>query len=948
MRKLFFIVIFLFFSLSENCIAQNKIPLDFTVYDSWKDLDNTLISGNGRWVSFEVNPQKGDGWLFLHNIETGTKDSVARGYGAKFSTGSDFLVFKIKAQEDTIRKAKIAKKKDDDLPKDSLGIWLLKSNEKIKFPKLKSFKIAKDNSSLIAFLLEKDALKKDSVAVKDSSVVQDTVKVKSKTKSKKKEKKKKSESWLLDIYNPATMKSFLFKDVTDYSISNNGSAVCFISLKKDSLADTSSVFYFDAATEKEIQVFRKKGVAKKVIPDDTGEQLSFIFSTDTTKKKSFDLYLWDKKNRQAKCIVDSLNVSIPKGWCVSENFENYFSNDGLKLFFGSASRPVNEKKDTIPDDEKVKLDIWNWKDTLIQSHQLVNVEKELKKSFLAAYFIKEKKTVQLASETMPHVTTLLKGNSNSGIGYSYSPYNKFISWITDQYKDVYFVDLNTGKRKLVLQKKQSVANISPNGNYIIWYENSDSTWYIHSVKNEKSYPLTKGLKVNFYNEEHDVPSVPDPYGIGGWGKDDKYVLVYDRYDIWKIPSDGKEKPQMLTKGFGRKNNITLRYVELDKEALWIDPGETMLLKAFNNTTKQEGFFSVKLNSTENMKDLLTGDFKFSTLQKAKKADVLIWKKCSFRVFPDLWKSDLSFSSAKQVSFVNPQQDKYLWGSVGLLKWNDRDGKETEGLLYTPAGFDKQKKYPAIIYFYEKNSDQLHQHSIPKPSKSVINFSEFTSNGFVIFVPDITYKGDNPGQDAYHAIMSGTDYLLSLGFVDEKNIGLQGQSWGGYQVAYIITRTNRFKAAMAGAAVSNMTSAYGGIRWTSGLSRMMQYEDGQSRMGGTLWEKREKYIENSPVFFADKIQTPLLMMSNDADGSVPWQQGIELFLALRRLGKPAWLLNYNGDDHNLKKRANSVDFSIRLNQYFNHYLKGAPVPVWLEEGIPAIKKGKDKGYELMEK
>lgn len=947
MKKFLLIISIVLYFCFQN-IAQNKVPINYKVYDTWKDIENAIISENGEWVSYEINPQKGDGWLFNYNIKSGKKDSIARGYAAKFSTSSDFLVYKIKAQEDTIRKAKIAKKKDDDLPKDSLGIWIFKNNKNIKFPQLKSFKIAKENSSHIAYFLDKNVLKKDSIISKDSTSIKDSTKLNTKPKKKKKENKKKSDTWLLNIYNPTTFKSYQYKDVSDYSVSNNGSVICFITLKKDSIADTCSVYYFNTTTEKYFLIYKNKGTAKKIFSDDSGEQISFIFSSDTAKQKSYNLYYWNKKNNQTKCIIDTMNTSIPKGWSVSENYENYFSKDGLKIFFSTNHKPEIEKKDTIPDDEKVKLDIWNWKDTLIQSQQIINIENEKKRSFLATYFIKENKTVQLASETMPHVTTLLKGNSNIGIGYSYKLYSKSISWITNQFKDVYSVDFNTGKRKIILQKKQSVANISPNGNFIIWYETNDSIWYIYSLKNEKLFPVTKGLNVNFYDEENDVPSVPDPYGLGGWIKDDKYVLIYDKYDIWKVASDGKEKPQNLTKGFGRKNNISLRYIELDKEALWINPEKQMLLSAFNYSTKQAGFYTTKINSNENIKELMVGDNKFSTPQKSKNSDKLIWRKSNFQIYPDLWVSDFFFKNSTQISDANPQQKKYAWGTVELLKWKGFDGHETEGLLYKPADFDKQKKYPMIVYYYEKNSDQLHQHYSPHPSRSVISFSEFASNGYVIFIPDIKYKTGSPGQDAYNAIINGTDYILSLGFVDENNMGLQGQSWGGYQTAFVITRTNRFKAAMAGAAVTNMTSAYGGIRWTSGVSRMMQYEDGQSRIGGTLWEKRDNFIENSPIFFADKVQTPLLLMNNDADGAVPWQQGIEFFLALRRLEKPVWLLNYNGDDHNLKKRPNCIDLSIRLSQFFNHFLKGDSIPEWMEKGIPAIKKNKENGYELIKK
>ena len=254
----------------------------------------------------------------------------------------------------------------------------------------------------------------------------------------------------------------------------------------------------------------------------------------------------------------------------------------------------------------------------------------------------------------------------------------------------------------------------------------------------------------------------------------------------------------------------------------------------------------------------------------------------------------------------------------------------------------------LVYFYERSSDGLHQHAIPSPSRSTINRAYCTSNGYIVFVPDITYKDGFPGQSAYNAIMSGTKAMVErYPYIDRENLGLQGQSWGGYQIAYLVTQTNMFKAAMAGAPVSNMVSAYGAIRWESGRSRQFQYENTQSRIGGTLWEKPLRYIENSPVFFADKIETPLLIMHNDNDGAVPWYQGIELFMAMRRLSKPVWMLVYNNEAHNLRQWPNRMDLSVRMYQFFDHYLKGAPAPAWLIHGIPATEKGRTHAYEFID-
>ena len=315
-------------------------------------------------------------------------------------------------------------------------------------------------------------------------------------------------------------------------------------------------------------------------------------------------------------------------------------------------------------------------------------------------------------------------------------------------------------------------------------------------------------------------------------------------------------------------------------------------------------------------------------------------------FPDLWTSTLDLGHMRQISEANPQQDDYLWGSVDLIEWTSLDGIPLKGMLYKPEGFDAAKKYPMMVYFYEKMSNGLHRHRPPATARSSISFSFYASRGYLVFVPDIPYKVGYPGESALNAVVPGVTALINKGFVDEENIGVQGHSWGGYQIAYMVTETNLFKAAEAGAPVSNMTSAYGGIRWGSGMSRMFQYEKTQSRIGGSLWQYPLRYIDNSPLFQADKIETPILMMHNDDDGAVPWYQGIEFFVALRRLGKPVWMLNYNGEPHGLQKYQNKRDFAIRMQQFFDHYLKGAPAPVWMEKGVPAIDKGKTLGLELV--
>ena len=374
-------------------------------------------------------------------------------------------------------------------------------------------------------------------------------------------------------------------------------------------------------------------------------------------------------------------------------------------------------------------------------------------------------------------------------------------------------------------------------------------------------------------------------------------------------------------------------------------GQTLLLRAFNEKTKYDGVYTLKLEKDEKpvMITMLPNSIQ---VQKARKADKYLVQKADVSE-SELFVSD-DLKQLNKITDVAKQQQDYNWLTVELVKWKMFDGKEAEGLLFKPENFDPKKKYPVIFYFYERNADGLYTYRTPAPSASTINIAYFVSNGYLVFDPNIYYKDGEPGESAYNSVVSAAKYLGKMPWVDSTKMAIQGQSWGGYQVAYLVTRTKMFAAAGAGAPVANMTSAYGGIRWGSGLNRQFQYERSQSRIGATLWERRDLYIKNSPLFQADKVSTPLLIMHNDKDGAVPWYQGIEYFTALRRLGKKVWMLQYNDEDHNLVERRNRKDLSIRLSQFFDHYLKGAPAAKWIKDGVPAIAKGIEWGTEVEEK
>ena len=927
MRRTGLILLALFLiSFGLNAQAPVKKALSIDDFETWNTISNQIISNNGEMVAFVQKPQQGDGMLIVKHSDR--LDTIPRGNMPAFGSENDFIVFEIKPHEDSIRQAKLDEVKKDKMPKDSLGIRLFETNETVKFPKLKSYKLPEDNARWIAFLTEPAPAEKDTTD----------------EKNEKKEVKQPGDD--LVLFEVSSSDTLHFPNVTEYFYAKDGASVYFIQQTKDTLNTYSSVHHFNTSLGQNRELYSSEGWAKKAVADESGSQYAFFFSKDTINEKVYELY-YGTLESEPEVTVDSYTSGIPVGWSPSENGNIYFSEDGTKLYFGTAESPEPEPKDTILDEEKPKLDVWSWHDDKLQPQQKTELDREKKRTFLAVYHPTLERFIQLADLNIKNVSPIRKGNGNVGLGYNESPYLRASSWTGKRERDYYLVDFESGIKREIVEGK-SYARLSPHGKYVVWYEPEDSSYYSRStdINNLDPVALTKQIPVNFYDERNDRPMDPRPYGFAGWSENDRFVYIYDRYDIWKIDPSGERVPVNITKAFGRRNQIRLRYQKLDPELLHIPLEKNVLLQAIDEKTMENGFFSFDFSTITEPELVVMEKYYFGNVKKAKETEKLIWTRQNVETFPDLWTSSIDFSEAEKISNANPQQDDFIWPTAELVEWNSLTGEQLSGILYKPENFNPNKKYPLMVYFYERNAENLFRHQHPAPSRSTINKTFYASNGYMVFVPDITYKVGYPGQSAYNAIVSGTQYLINeFPYIDEKNIGLQGQSWGGYQTAWLITQTDLYAAAMAGAPVSNMTSAYGGIRWGSGMSRMFQYEHTQSRIGGTLWEKPLHYIENSPLFYAPKVNTPLLMMHNDDDGAVPWYQGIEFFVALRRLNKPSWLLTYNGEPHNLKGSswANRVDLSKRMFGFFNHYLKGEQMPEWMEEGIPAIEKGENLGY-----
>lgn len=928
---------------SRSSAPVSKKPLTHSVYDNWKEINFRQLTPDGNFAVFTINPQEGDGKVVLYDLKKMKEDSVHRATEIALTGDSQFAVFKIKAPKALTDSLRRAKKKKDDLPKDSLGIYTLTTRALEKIADVRSFKVPAKAGSWLAYQLEIKKEKKDDRAKAKADSTKKEV------KPKKIKKNSDDNGYTLVLRRLTDKKEVQFGFVKEYGFARFGQGLLFTTTGNDSTL-SAGVYWYDLQQEQLTRLFegKSKYKMKGLAISEDGTQASFLVDTDTTKAliRKFKLYHWKKGQSTATLLADETSAGLPAEWIVNENRTPEFSKDGSKLFFGTSPQPVVQDTTLLPE-EIVNVEVWTWQDDYIYPQQNVTLENDRKRSYAMVVHLNDGRRVQLGSADFPNVEYGDEGNASVALAESDKTYRKTGTWDINVPSDVYVINMNDGsRREIVHGLKGSWIRLSPKADYVQWFSLPDTAWFVYSLRDGKTLNLTGSLPGTFADEEDDHPDYPGPYGAAGWTSQDEQLLVYDRYDIWSFDPRGQRAPVNLTK-IGRKEKIQFRYLRLDPEERFIDPAKEMLLSAFNEITKSWGYYKLNLK-TQTLTKLLMSNHRYSATVKALQADRILFSRQSFTEFPDVWVSDINLTAPKKLSQANPQMKNYLWGNVELVSWVSLDGVPLQGLLYKPENFDPAKKYPMMVYFYEKSSDELYSHYVPYPSASTINRTMFVSNGYLVFVPDIVYKIGFPGESAHNCILPGVTSLIAKGFVDEKNIGVQGQSWGGYQVAYLVTRTNIFKAAGAGAPVSNMTSAYGGIRWGTGISRMFQYEHSQSRIGGTLWEKPLYYVENSPLFFADKIETPLLIMHNDADGAVPWYQGIELYMALRRLEKPSWMLVYNKEDHNLRQRQNREDLSVRLSQFFDHYLKGAPQPVWMKQGVPATEKGIRQGFELIKR
>ena len=660
-----------------------------------------------------------------------------------------------------------------------------------------------------------------------------------------------------------------------------------------------------------------------------------------------------------KTIYDPVSdKAFPEGMTISGNRDPEWTDDHQAIVFGiheprpregganaretegepredreGEERPApGNNAETANPDEKVDLVLWHWRDSRLQSQQQVQETRDRSFSYLAQYRLDSKKFMRLADDEVRTVNVAPK--QRWAVGFDDREYELVGNLDGRRYRDVYVIDMQDGQRRLAAKRARWYNGVSPDGNSFLMYD--DGHYHVHPMDGGQPRNITLNVPTSFVDTEDDHNVVKPPTGTIGWANDSKSVLLHDNWDIWQVPVAAGQAVNLTVNGRKDQVRYQRRYAlePPEERAKGIDLTKPQYFAAYGEWTKKAGI--ARIDPGKPGAEMLTwADATFGGLMKPEDADQLVYTTSTATEPNDYFIGDLNLKQSTRLTDQRPQVADYTWteGSM-LIDYTSDKGDKLQAALYLPAGYDKGKSYPTIVYIYERLSQSANQFA--NPTANGFNRSVYTSNGYAVLQPDITYKVNDPGMSAVWCVLPALNAAIATGIVDAKKVGLTGHSWGGYQTSFLVTQTDMFAAAVAGAPLTNMVSMYSLIYKNTGGTNQAIFESSQGRFKGGYWDNWDAYYRNSPVFFAKNVKTPLMILHNDRDGAVDFTQGVEYFNTLRRLQKPVIMLEYVGENHGLRKPSNQRDYTVRMEEYFDHYLKGAPAPDWMKNGVPRLK------------
>jgi len=915
--------------------AEEKRPFTIDDYANWRSIVSTSIADDGTWVSFAYRKTRSDDEFFIKSLDSDKEYKLMGASDPKFSDDSRWAAYILNLPW---KEAEKLRKEKKPVPRKAELIHL-PNGEKMTFENVSSFSFSKGSGYL---------------AVK-------------KTKADPKAEHKGTDLILYDLRAKAFHN---LGNVAEFKFNEPGTHLAYIVDAADKSGNGLYLFHLSQGILTVLDA--GKAEYSQLTWDEKGSALAALKGKKQKEFKEKDNILLaftgvGTKNQAAHMYDPAKDPDFPKDMVISELTAStgrsrfarpsstirgnlFWGEDNTQIFCGlkeqekepekpkKKEKPEKEEKsaeeeapgkkkaeDTEEEEPPADVDIWHWKDEQIQSVQIIRADRDRNFTYRSVYNLKTRQFIRLCDERMRTATITQDGKWAVG-----QDEKDYISDWKESRADYYRLNTETGERTLMFKGQKETLGLSPDSKHFLYWKDSHVWDYV--IATGKSINLTAQAPVSFVDQEFDHPSTRPPYGVTGWTKDGKAVILNHKYDLYLQPLDGSPAKN-LTGGKGTGEEIRFRYIQTDPEAKYIDMEKPLLLSAFGQWTKEAGYYSLNKGKLQR---LVYDKKSYSRPAKAKNAARYFYTFEDYKDFPNYYIADQTFQNPRRVTDANPHQKEFKWGYNILIEYSNKDGKRLQGVLMIPEDYKEGDKLPMLVDFYEKNSQNLYRFS-RLVYRDTPMFYKYVSNAYLVLLPDVHFNTRTTHSDMRDCVEAAVKKVIELGYADPEHIGLHGHSFSGQGGALIATKSKMFAAVVVGAAATNLISDFNQL-WKSSGTNQHQYDYyGQGRFGTNPFDDRELYIQESALFNAETMDTPLLLFHGTDDGSVEWLQAIEFYNALRFLGKNVILASYPGQDHHLDKLENQIDFQRRMEEFYDHYLKGKPAPAWMTKGIPYLKK-----------
>lgn len=886
--------------VSTALFAQKK-KVEPEDYGQWQTISTAELSADGSWFAYNISLVDGDGWLKIKKVgaDSSREHKFMHGVRPSFSPDSKWAAFQIGVSED--KKEKL--KKQDKPVRNKLGLMNLTTTEVDTFDNVQEYEFADSSTFLVMKKYKPDEVKTEGTDI------------------------------ILRNLNRETNQ--LIGNVADYAFNDTGNKLAVLLDASEELGNGAHLYELESG---KVTVLDSDTTSYKELTwNDAGTALAFLKSRENENYKDPTHQVLAFKNLDGSpkkfAFEQQKANSFPDSFRVVDYRSLRWSEDDHSLFFGIKKWEEVDKEKAEADSTEKTLDedldpsnveVWHWKDDDIQPKQELMVQQNRQKNYLSAWHLDREQFVQVGSEKYEEL--YLTGDQQHAVGYDPQPYEPTFE---EEWRDVYVIDVNSGESQKILDRHEFVRQ-SPDGKYLLYFKNKD--WWSYDIAEDRHRNLTEDIDTRFENFTNvNGRENRRPFGTGEWAEDDAWVLVYDRYDAYKVWTDGSND-QKLTNG--TKDKIRYRQVRFADDTDGIQEDETIYFSMYGDESKDRGY--ARLTDNNSIETLLYDSKRFTSLTKADSTRQFVYQMQTATDSPDFFHVDQAFENPTGLTNTNPQQDNYHWADDELITFTNEDGEKLEGRLLYPADYDPDKKYPMITYIYEKRSQTMHSYNLPS-RKSPYNSRRYSSEGYFVFQPDINYELSEPGISAVESVVPAVQKVVDTGMINEEQIGLTGHSWGAYQTTFIVTQTELFNSAVAGAPLTNMVSMYNSIYWNTGTTDANIFETSQGRFPDPWWKNWDNFIENSPIFNMQDMNTPLLVEFGTDDGAVDFNQGVELYNTMRRMENPFVMLVYEGENHGLAREENQIDYATRAFEWHEHYLLGKEAPEWITDGLPYLER-----------